>query len=109
LDMRNKHVAHSVNPFEQVAIGVVLAAPPEPREIKGSAMLRASHVGMVGGAHQLGLLASRLKLHLAKNAERLTEAVVEDARTQLGFDDLYARQPMQIVAPGPEQASRART
>ena len=40
LDLRTKHIAHSVNPFEQTVVGVILSAPESGRrEVEGVAAL----------------------------------------------------------------------
>src|SRR5262249_29593458 len=40
IDMRNKHIAHSVNPFEQVVVGLVLSPPTSSeRKVEGISIL----------------------------------------------------------------------
>jgi len=46
MDMRDKHVAHAVNPFDQVHVGAVLSPPGSAnRDVLGTVMLRTQLVG----------------------------------------------------------------
>ena len=59
IGLRNKHIAHSVNPFEQIKVGVVLS-PKESQEKKviGIATLSMKLITLnKEGVHQLGLLS----------------------------------------------------
>ena len=62
IDLRDKHIAHSVNPFEQMAVGLVLSPQSShERKIIGVATMSMRHIcSDVEGVHQLGLLSKVL-------------------------------------------------
>jgi hypothetical protein len=109
LKLRDKHIAHSVNPFEQVLVGVVLSRPEDPeRKVEGVATLAARHfVADNVGVGQLGHLAHTLAIVVAQKAENYTASVLADAEA-LDIDELYALPPLRFVAPGVDSAARPR-
>jgi hypothetical protein len=108
-NMRDKHVAHSVNPFEAVQIGAVLSPEdsPEPR-VDGIATLWMRHVaGDRVALQQLRGIASRLAELVAERAKSQTELVLAAAHC-LDVKGLYSRQRLRVTAPGPEDAGERR-
>jgi len=59
VEMRNKHIAHSVNPFDQVKVGALLSPPAaEKREVLGVSTLSMKHIrDSLEGVEQLRLMA----------------------------------------------------
>lgn len=103
MDLRNKHIAHSVNPFEQMEVGLVLSpATNTEKGIIGVATLAMRQISSdVEGVHQLGLLAKVVlgKAHeLAKHYEQKTLKIAK----KMPLDDLYKRSRPRLIAPGPE-------
>jgi hypothetical protein len=77
IDLRNKHIAHSVNPFEQMVVGLVLSPQSShARKVIGVATLSMRHIcPSVEGVHQLGLLSKVLLekvVQIAKEYEKKT-------------------------------------
>lgn len=109
MNLRNKHIAHSVNPFEQMEAGLVLS-PAENAEkgIIGVATLAMRQISSdVEGVHQLGLLA---KVVLGKACERAKhyEQQVLEIPKKMPLDDLYKRSRPRRIAPGPESVGNLR-
>ncbi|MHC4540237.1 MAG: hypothetical protein ACYS74_10715 [Planctomycetota bacterium] len=110
IDMRNKHVAHSVNPFEQMEVGLVLT-PKEKGEksIVGVSTLAMRHITAdLGGVRQLGMLAKIVLGKICDLGKEYEQKVLEVAKT-LPIDELYLRARPRIVAPGPDVAGKPRT
>jgi len=109
LDMRDKHIAHSVNPFEQMQVGLVLS-PKDSNEKKvvGVATLFMRHmVTDVEGVHQLGLLSKVLLEKVCDIAKQYKNKTLEKGKT-IPIDDLYKRARPRITAPGPEESDKPR-
>lgn len=100
-DTRDKHIAHSVNPFEEMLVGAVLSPPDAAvREIEGVACLTASLITYdVDGVEQLGRLASFAQSHVAAKCKALEADVFEHART-LDIEKLYASAGLGFTAQG---------
>jgi hypothetical protein len=108
IDMRNKHLAHSVNPFEQVKIGLVLSDPKVARKIVGTVQFSQFHISAKeDGVRTLRSLCSVLKKKLGGAATERHEAVLAHAKT-LDIKQLYQSARMRTVAPGPADAGLAR-
>ncbi len=108
-DMRDKHIAHSVNPYEVVRIGAVLS-PPESvdRKVEGIATLSMKHVvADETGVLQLGGLATSLAQLVARQCEEQQQIVQSEAES-MDIQKLYQLPTMRVTAPGPEQASSGR-
>lgn len=109
IELRNKHVAHSVNPFEQVVAGLILS-PPESsdRRVEGILGLSQSllHLDLEGirNLRRLALIALKYVEKLGRDYQ---EMALEIAKT-MPLDDLYDRASPRTVAPGPEQAAKPR-
>jgi hypothetical protein len=106
LDMRSKHVAHSVNPFEMIKVGAVLSPPDaDPRQVEGIAVMTARHIAFdADGIRQLHEICKRLSDRvIAKRAEYLQAAAMDEARG-ITIDELYQRPSLRAQPPGPEVA-----
>jgi hypothetical protein len=100
-DTRDKHIAHSVNPFEEMMVGAVVS-PPESgvREVEGVACLTATLVTYdVDGVEQLGGLASFAEKHVASVCKDLERKVLEVAK-KMDIDKLYASVGLRFTAQG---------
>jgi hypothetical protein len=108
-DMRDKHIAHSVNPFEDVQIGAVLSPDDSPSpQVEGIATLYMRHVaGDRVAVQQLRALASDLAKLVAERAKSQKDRVLAAAQG-LNVEGLYERQRLRVTAPGPEDAGRRR-
>lgn len=110
IDMRNKHVAHSVNPFEIVKVGAVLSPPDRPqRQVEGVAALSMNYIlPDEAGVRQLGSLAVALTNQTREKARIQESKVLADAR-KLNIDELCALQSLRTYAPPPDAAARPRS
>jgi hypothetical protein len=108
-DLRDKHVAHSVNPFEQVEVGLVLSPEgSEQHEIEGVARLGMTLISPdLEGIQSLAECAKIAGRHTAERFRQLNEEVLTKGR-ELPIADLYATATPRTVAPGPDAASRPR-
>lgn len=109
MNLRNKHIAHSVNPFEQVIVGLVLS-PPSSSECKvegvsilGQKLLHLDSEGIQNLRH-LALVAMK---KVEKQGKEYQEKTLEVGK-QLPIDTLYAKARPRTVAPGPEDAGKSR-
>jgi len=110
MDLRDKHIAHSVNPFEQMAVGLVLSTESShERKIMGVATMSMRHIcSDVEGVHQLGLLSKVLKekvIEIAKEYEKKTL----DKGKSITLEVLYKLPRLRMVAPGPELTNKPRS
>jgi hypothetical protein len=89
-DTRDKHVAHSVNPFEGMLVGAVLSPPDSGQKVvEGVACLTASLQSYdADDVEQLGRLALFAQQHVGKQCKALQQRVLELAKT-LDIAKLY--------------------
>lgn len=108
-NMRDKHIAHSVNPFEQVTVALMLSPETaDHREVEGVGTLTMHQVsGSSEGAQSLLELARIAHRKTSEKAQQLQAAVLAKGET-LPIDDLYELARMKLNVPGPEAASKAR-
>jgi hypothetical protein len=108
-DMRDKHIAHSVNPFEQVTVALMLSPESSTeRKVEGVGTLMMQHLSpTVEGVESLLELAKIARRHVAarvKDAQAATLAKGEEADVEA----LYEKAGLKLHVPGPEQAGRPR-
>lgn len=107
--MRDKHVAHSVNPFEQVTVDVQLSKPDTgKKEVLGVSVLTMKFlVPTIDGVENfLRLVSVALKEVVNKCKEYETKVL--DVAKSLPIDTLYAKARGRLVAPGPDQVGKPR-
>ena len=109
LELRNKHIAHSVNPFEQIVIGAILSASDaETKNVEGIATLVGTNVSeSIQSIEQFRTLATTALKHIARAGKELTEEVLEEAKG-LPIDDLYQRATPRVTIPLRKLASTRR-
>lgn len=109
INLRNKHVAHSVNPFEQIQVGLMLSpSSSDKKEILGVSTLAMRYITQsVDGVHQLGLLTKVLCERVCKIAKEYEEKVLDKGK-QLPIDELYKKIQPRLTAPDPELSGKAR-
>jgi hypothetical protein len=107
--LRDKHIAHSVNPFEQVEIGAVLSPPGvQNRKVEGIATLGMHLISLdAEGVDSLHELARIARQKTALECQRLQKATQGIAET-LDLDELYEAATIRTTAPAPEQAALPR-
>jgi hypothetical protein len=108
LDLRNKHVAHSVNPYEQIVVGAVLSPPDSTiRNVEGIATLVGTNVSeSVESVEQFRTLARTALKHMSNTGKALSDKVLEEAKA-LPIDALYKRATPRVTVP-PSSAVSAR-
>ena len=109
-NLRDKHVAHSVNPFEQVVVGLVLSAPgSEKRQVEGVATLSQRLITQTSEGVEtllkLAKYAGRIVTEYAKNEE----AKVREVGETLPIEQLNSKPRLRTTAPGPEEAGKPRS
>ena len=109
IDLRNKHIAHSVNPFEQMEVGLVLSSTNESeKKIIGVSTLAMRHiVSDKKGVHQLGSLSKIAQDKICSLAKNTQEKVLEEGK-KIPIDELYKIARPRLVAPGPDLADKPR-
>lgn len=109
LELRNKHIAHSVNPFEQIVIGAILSPPDaEIRNVEGIATLTGANLSdSIQSIEQLRTLATTALKHVAGAGKRLGAEVLEEAKG-LSIDDLYKRATPRVTVPPSSAVSSRR-
>jgi len=108
-NMRDKHIAHSVNPYEQVRIGIILSSEDsQEQKVLGVSTLAGSYISPdKKGVEQLGMLATVLIKTVGILGKECENKVLDMAKN-LPIDQLYNRATSKFVAPGPEKAGKAR-
>jgi hypothetical protein len=109
IGMRDKHIAHAVNPFEEVAVGVILADDEAERpEITAVASLsRRLVVTTEQGVADFRQLVNGIRSIVGKDCKRLEEEVLAVAR-KLDPAQLRSLRRLQVVTPGPEDVLQPR-
>ncbi len=109
IDLRNKHIAHSVNPFEQMEVGLVLSSANElEKKIIGVSTLAIRHiVSDKEGVNQLGLLSKIAQDKICSVAKNTEKKVLEEGE-KIPIDELYEIARPRLVAPGPDLANKPR-
>lgn len=109
IDMRSKHVAHSVNPFEQAYAGVVLTPEnSEKKEVVGTSTFMMRHIVCdLSGVHQLGVLAKVVLGVVCDQAKQCERELLEKSKT-VPIDELYQKERLEVKAPCPKKAGVAR-
>lgn len=110
IDLRNKHITHSVNPFEQMEVGLVLSSTNESeKKIIGVSTLSMRHiVSDKKGIHQLGLLSKIAHDKICSLAKETEKKVLEEGK-KIPIEELYKIARPRLVAPGPDLANKPRT
>ena len=109
-NLRDKHTAHSVNPYEQLKVCLILS-PKDSGEKKviGVAKLSMRLIcTTVEGVEQLGRLATVLGKKVATLAKEYEDKVLEVGKS-LPIDELYSRARITTVAPGPKDSGKPRS
>jgi hypothetical protein len=108
-NMRDKHIAHSVNPFETILVGAVLTpSGKRDRKVEGIAVLALKHLTAADqGVYQLRQLAKALKRKVDERCQAQRGKVQADAEA-LDIRELDESPPVRIYAPGNEQAGGPR-
>lgn len=109
MNMRGKHVAHAVNPFDQVRVGVVLSPPGSAnRNVRGTVQFRQHLVGWdQGGLETLQHLTDAAHAFAMRRYNEV-EAALYDEALALSIEDLYRRPAMRIITPGSGDARQPR-
>jgi len=109
IDLRNKHTAHSVNPFEQMEVGLILTPLTDnERKIVGVEILSMHYMcPNIEGVHQLGLLAKVLLKKVCELAKQYEKRVLEKGQS-IPIDELYKCARPILIVPGPESADKPR-
>jgi len=108
-NMRDKHIAHSVNPFEQVKIGLILSNPESnQRKVEGIAHLSTKLVSFdIDGVETLLRLALFCKDEAQKQIEIWKDTTIKKGEVQ-AVDELYSNPQLHCVIPGPDDVKKAR-
>jgi hypothetical protein len=109
LDVRNKHIAHSVNSYEQNVPIIVLSAPESgDRRILGSIYSRAILGGFSRKDYEQAIwFITQVRRLVGSDLEALERAMVAAAEA-LPIDELYAAPPPTMLMVGGDQAGRRR-
>lgn len=110
VDLRNKHIAHSVNPFEQVAVDLQLSPPDSTKqEVLAVAVLSMRLICTdIEGVETLLRLALIARKEVSKLAKEYEDKTLEVGKG-LPLKDLYSKARSRLIAPGPEDAGKARS
>lgn len=108
-NLRDKHIAHSVSPYEQLEVGLVLSPEDSAeRKIVGIATLSMRHIcTTTEGVWQLGALAKVLTKGIAEIGKEYEEKALAIGRS-LPIDELYSRVRPRTVAPSPKASGEPR-
>jgi hypothetical protein len=104
--LRGKHIAHSVNPFEDVAIGLIIV-PGDREEPTAIAVghLLAKLVGFPAEALQHFEILAAFLLEEVGKLYAIQAEVVRSEAASVEVDALLALPEMRLVVPGPADAT----
>ena len=110
IDLRDKHIAHSVNPFEQVEVGLILSPQSShERKIIGVATMYMRHICPdIRGVQQLGMLSNVILEKVVQIAEEYKKKTLEKGES-IPLEALYKHARPCMVAPGPELTDKPRS
>lgn len=105
-NLRDKNIAHSVNPFEQIAVGLVLSEPNKPkREILGVSTLSQRLICLnKEGVKQLGMLSEVVRKKVAALAKEFETKTLNYGKS-LDIDSLYKKARVRTVTPNFKDAA----
>jgi hypothetical protein len=108
IDMRNKDVAHAVNPFEEVRVGVVLSAEgPQTAKVEGVGVLARKLISAeVDMVRNLMTLASTLHKKVAELGKQEQDDLLKWAQGRPVSE--FPPGKLGLFTPGPEQVGRPR-
>ena len=107
--LRDKHTAHSVNPLEQVTVGVILSLPESAeRRVEGVAALMGRQL-YAGREEAEGLrrLAAAVRSKVLTLRKDLEGRIIKDAAAR-PIDELYTGRRGRVTIPGREQLAKPR-
>ncbi len=109
-NLRDKHIAHSVNPYEQIEVGLVLSPEGSAgRKVMGITTLSVKHICTTAdGVWQLGALAKVLLNKLTDIGKEYGEKALAIGKS-LPIDELYSRAHPGITAPSSMASGKPRT
>lgn len=109
INLRNKHIAHSVNPFEQVQVGLVLSSEDdEEKKIIGVATFSTKLITLQhDSVFQLGCLAKIIRDKVSLLAKQYEEKTRERGE-KIPTTELYKFSRIKITIPGSEQSDKPR-
>lgn len=110
LDLREKHVADSMNPFEEVTIGLMLSPDgSDPRRVDGVGIVTRKLVSHNRQSiQQLAQVAQAVRREVARLAEEQNAVVLEEGR-QVPMSELLDREIVRASAPSPQPGSGPRS
>jgi hypothetical protein len=108
-NMRDKHIAHSVNPFEETSIAAVLSDPEiKPRRVLQVSLMTVMRVSELADGIVRFRDLMKLAFELTKmRGNALSAEVLAEARA-LDIDELSKRVGQAYKVPGPESAGSSR-
>jgi len=108
-NLRDKHIAHSVNPFEQIVVDLQLSNPKNKKhEVLGVAVLSQKLIcTTLEGAETFLRLTLIAREEIRKQAKEYENKTLEVGK-KLPIDALYSKGRSRIVTPGPEDTEKAR-
>ncbi len=108
INIRSKHIAHSINPFEQVTTGLVLSDPETEKKAAGTVTFSQWHISATGdGVQTLKNLCFVLRAKLSETGKDLYKKVLKIGQ-QLNIGELYSKAELKTTTPGPYDAGKAR-
>lgn len=107
--MRDKHIAHSVNPFDQTQVGIILEEnSKKEKRVIGIANLSIKYITPeIEGVNGLVILATKARQKVQKRFKKLEKTVIEKTKN-IPIEKLSSGKKMEIRVPGPEDANRPR-
>ena len=103
MDMRDKHIAHSVNPYEQVNVG--LFVDEKKKKIIGVGCLHGRLIiSSKDGVTQLGMLAKHIIIKLKERFEEIGKEL-EVFNSSIPVEEILKRPRQNFVVACPDQAN----
>ena len=104
MGMRNKHIAHSVNPFEDISVGAIVV----DKQVEGIAAIAVSHIlADKLGIENLYRLTCVAREFVAEKCRVLQQQCL-DAAKKMPIEEVRVGKDIRYVAPAPEAANQDR-
>jgi len=108
-NLRDKHIAHSVNPFEQVVVDLQLSSPKsKKREVLGVAVLSQKLICTTLEEAETFLRLALIAREKVRKQAKEYEAKTLEVGKKLPIDVLYSKGRSRIITSGLEDTGKAR-
>lgn len=107
INLRNKHIAHSVNPFEQIVVDLQLSNPKEKKVLGVSVLSQKLICSSIEGVETLIRLVIIVFKEVKEQCKECEKKVLEKGKS-IPLDELYSKVRSRIITPNVDDVERVR-